>query len=153
MITAGKNQGWSWAEAGGPARPINFLYDGPRFGPARHILIWWAAARPGPSNFQRMGRGPAWLFKFSEDGPRPGPAHHIFKNSRPGPAHHFFKSLGRPDPAHHMATRPMKHGLYIGRPDNYVGRPVDLKGRPMTRPMCCPVLTGAGAYADMILER
>ena len=47
---------------------------------------------------------------------------------------------GRPGPAHHMATRPKKHGLYMGRPDNYVGRPV-----------CCPVVKGASAYADVIL--
>ena len=49
-----------------------------------------------------------------------------------------------------MAARPMKHGLYIGRPDKYFGRPVDLTGRPMGRPMCCPVLKGACAYADVI---
>ena len=48
-----------------------------------------------------------------------------------------------------MATSPMKHGLYMGRPGNYVGRPVDLKGRPM----CCPVVKGAGAYTDVILLR
>ena len=72
--------------------------------------------RPGPSIFQRMGRGPARPIKNSEDGPRPGLAHHIFIFSRPGPArpinfskvsarlspaHHIFKSLGpaRPGPA------------------------------------------------------
>ena len=32
-----------------PARPINFLYDGPRPGQAHQISIWWAAARPGSS--------------------------------------------------------------------------------------------------------
>ena len=68
-------------------------------------------ARPGPSNLQRMGRGPAQPITFS-------------KNHGPG---------------HHMAARPMKHGLYMGRPDNYVGRP-----------MCCPVLKDAYAYADML---
>ena len=70
--------------------------------------------------------GPARPITFSEDGARPGPAHHIFNKSRPGPAHH-------------MAKRPMKHELYMGRPDNFVGRPV-----------CCPVLKGAGAYADVL---
>ena len=60
------------------ARPINFLYDGPRPSPAHQI-------------------------KYSEDGPRPGPAHHIFKTSLPGPApsdpaHHFLKGLDRARP-------------------------------------------------------
>ena len=31
-----------------------------------------------------------------------------------------------------------------------VGRPVDLTGRPMGQPMCCPVLKGACAYAELI---
>ena len=44
----------------------------------------------------------------------------------------------------------MKHGLYMGRPDNFVGRPVDLTGRPMDRAMCCPALEGAYAYAGVI---
>ena len=52
-----------------------------------------------------------------------------------------------------MAARPMKHGLYMGRPDKYVGRPVDLTGRPMGQPMCYPVLKGAYAYADVIFLR
>ena len=44
----------------------------------------------------------------------------------------------------------MKHGLYMGRPDNYVGRPVDLTGRPMGRPMCCSVPKRACThYADV----
>ena len=42
--------------------------------------------RPGPSIFQRMGRGPARLIDFSEDGPRPDPAYDIFNFSRPGPS-------------------------------------------------------------------
>ena len=46
-----------------------------------------------------------------------------------------------------MKARPMKHGLYMGRPDNYVGQPVDLTGRPM----CCPVPKGACAYADEVI--
>ena len=39
-------QSLSWADAGGPARPIIFLYDGPR---------------PGPNHqkFRLVGRGPA----------------------------------------------------------------------------------------------
>ena len=86
-------------------------------------------ARPGPSNFRRMGRGPAKPNKFSKNhGPaRPGPS--FFQTSRPGPA------------AHHMAARPMKNGLYIGRPDNYVGRL-----------MCCAVLRGSCAYADVFFR-
>ena len=93
-------QGLSWANAGGPGRgwagpgrPIILLYDGLHRGPAQPVKIFrgWAAARPGPSIFQTMGRGPA----------QP-----ILKHLRPGPAHH-------------MAARPMKHGLYMGRPMCY----------------------------------
>ena len=51
-----------------------------------------------------------------------------------------------------MAARPMKHGLYMDRPDNYVGRPVNLTGPLIGRPMCCPVLKGACAYADVIFN-
>ena len=80
-------------------RPGPSIFDMMGRGPAHQILIWWAAARPGPSIFtgwaaarprpsifHRMGGGPARPINFSEDGPRPGPAHHISKNSRPGPA-------------------------------------------------------------------
>ena len=126
-------QGLSWADAGGPARG----WAGP--GPP---------ARPGPPIVDMMGRGPARAVKFSEDGPRPGPAHQIFRGwatARPSPSH-FQKFTARPGPAHHMAARPMKHGLYMGRPDNYVGRPVDLTGRPM----CCSVPKRACIhYADV----
>ena len=102
-------QGLSWADAGGLARS----WAGPGR-PARH----------GPQTFDMMGRGPARPVKFSEDGPRPGPAHHIKKfTARPTI---FSNVSARPGPAHHMAARPMKHGLYMGRPDKYVGRPVDL---------------------------
>ena len=108
-------QGLSWADAGGPARG-------------------WAGlgrpARPDPPIFYMMGRGPARPAKFSEDGPRPGPAHQFFRGwaaARPSPSHFqkfkarpiiFSNVSARPGPAHHMAARPMKHGLYIGRPDN-----------------------------------
>ena len=68
-------------------------------GPTHKNLIWWAAARPGPSKFQRMGRGPARSINFSEDGPRPGPAHHIKKKLRPShPGPSFFQK-SRPGPA------------------------------------------------------
>ena len=104
-----------------PAGPINFLHDRPR---------------PGPSIFQRMGRVPAQPITFSK---MHGPARPVI----------FSNGLARLGPAHHMAARPMRHGLYVGRPDNYVGRPVDLTGRSM----CCPVLKGPCAYADVILKR
>ena len=94
----------------GPARPVNFSEE--------------AAAWPGPSFFQRMGPGPAQTITFFL-------IH--------GPALTFSKVSARPGPAHHMTARPMKHGLYMGRPDNYVGRP-----------MCCPILKGACAYADVV---
>ena len=45
--------------------------------PAHQILIWWAAARSGPSIFQRMGRGPAQPITFSK----------IYGPARPGPSH------------------------------------------------------------------
>ena len=99
----------------GLARPIKFQLGGPRPGPARRIFRGWAAARPGPSNFQRMGRGPAQPITFSKIH---GPARPII----------FPKVSARPGPAHHMAARPMRHGLYMGRPDNYVRRPVDFDG-------------------------
>ena len=118
----------------GQAQRINVLYNGPQPGPARQIARGWAAARPSPPNVQRMGRGTAQPITFSK----------IHGPALPGLVHHFQKS--RPGLAHHMATRPMKHGLYMGRPDNYVGRPVDLTGRPM----CCSVPKRACThYADV----
>ena len=51
-----------------------------------------------------------------------------------------------------MTARPMRHGLYMGRPENYVGWPVGLTGQPMGRLMCCPVLKGAYAYADVFFN-
>ena len=90
--------------------------------------ISWAVARPGPSNFERMGRGPPGSSIFQKGrsparpikiqrmggspaqpitfsnvhGPaRPGPS--IFLKSRPGPARPitFSKVSVRPDPARH----------------------------------------------------
>ena len=69
-----------------------------RPGPVHQIFRGWAATRRSPSHFQKL-------------------------TARLGPAHHFFRtSLGpaRPGLVHHMAARPMRHGLYMGRPDNYV---------------------------------
>ena len=51
--------GLGWAGPVGPAQPIKLYFGGPRPGPARQIFRGWAAARPDPSIFQRMGRGPA----------------------------------------------------------------------------------------------
>ena len=128
---------WAGPGLGGPARPINFDMMGR--GPARPVKFSEDGSRPGRARH------------FSEDGPRPGPVHHIFKNPQPGPARPiiFSKVSARPGPAHHMAARPMKHGLYMGRPGNYVARPVNLTGRPI---MCCTVLKGACAYADVIFS-
>ena len=58
---------------GGAAR-IEPTSHGPWPGPAHQISRGWAAARPGPSIFQGMGRGPARPIKSPQDGPRPGPA-------------------------------------------------------------------------------
>ena len=69
----------------GPVHHFFMSYNGrPRPDPGP-LNLWWAAARPGPANFQRMDRGPPRPIKRPEDGPRPGSAHHIFKNTRPGP--------------------------------------------------------------------
>ena len=109
-----------------PARPINFLYDGPRPGQAHQISIWWAAARPGSSSFGGCAAA------------RPGPAHQLFGGWPPaGPAHNYWKTFTArfgparsiflssvsawPGPTHHMAARPMKHGIYMGRPDKLRG--------------------------------
>ena len=94
-------------------------------------------ARPGPSIFKGIGRSPAQPIAFSTI---PGPARPII----------FSKVLAQPGPAHHIGARPMRHELYMGRPDNYVDRPVDLMGRPIGRPTCCPVLECACANADEI---
>ena len=66
------------------------------------VHISWGAARPGPSNFERMSRGPAHSIIFqgtacgpprpvkrSEDGPCPGPSHQFFRGcamARPSPS-------------------------------------------------------------------
>ena len=85
----------------GGAAHIEPTSHGPRPGPVHQISRGWAAARPGPSNFQSMGCGPARPIKMSEDGPRPDPAHHIFKSSWPGPARpiRFSNVSARPGPA------------------------------------------------------
>ena len=90
----------------GGAAHIEPTSHGQRPGPAHQMSRGWAAARPGPSKFQRMGRGPAWPIKISEDGSRPGPAHHIFNFSQPDPARpiNFSKisarsGLARPGPS------------------------------------------------------
>ena len=81
---------------------------------------------------------------------RPSLSH--VQNSRPRPARPiiFSKVSARPCPPHHMAARPKRHGLYMGRPVNYIGRPADLTCRPMCWPMCRPVVNGSCAYADVI---
>ena len=79
----------------GPARPVKFSEDGPR---------------PGQANFQMMGRGPVQPITSSKI---PGPARPII----------FSNVSAQSGPAHHLAARPMKHGLYMGRPDNDVGQP------------------------------
>ena len=105
------------------------LVDWPEVRPGHQIIIWGAAARSGPSNFQRMGLGPARPINFQRMGRGPAQPITVSKfTARPGPAHHFFFISARPDPAHHMAAGPMNYVLYMGRLDNYVGRTVDLTG-------------------------
>ena len=52
-VHTSSNQDLSWTDVGGPARGR----AGP--GPVRQLFRGWAAARSGPSIFQRMGGGPA----------------------------------------------------------------------------------------------
>ena len=102
----------------GPARPIKFSDDGLRPGPAHQISTRWAAARPGPSNFQNPRPGPVRPTKFSQLtlGPAwPGPSHFQFF-SRPGPARpgaSHFQLLGpaRPGPA-----RPITFSIFSAQP-------------------------------------
>ena len=68
-----------------------------------------AAARPDPSNFERMGRGPARSIKFQRMGRCPTqPITFSTCTVGPGPAHHIFKSLGpaRPGPDKRPMTSP-----------------------------------------------
>jgi len=86
-------------------------------------LSWTDAGGPAPGWAGRVGLGRA---------SQTGPARQISRGwaaARPSPSH-FQNFTGRPGPAHHMAARPMRHGLYMGRPNYYVGRPVGLTGRP-----------------------
>ena len=79
-------------------RPITFLYDGPGSGPARQFLRGWAAARPDPSIFQRIGRGPAQPITLSNIY---GPARPIIfskVSARPGPARLIIWQRGPWDP-------------------------------------------------------
>lgn len=86
-------------------KPTN---HGPRLGPAHQISREWAAARPTPSNAQRMGRGPARAINYSEGGPRPGPSHFQTFTARPAPANQNFKSLG--PVRHHFQLGPARPG-------------------------------------------
>ena len=85
----------------GPGRPVNThgrphgpggaahtepTSHGPRPGPAHQISRGSAAARPGPSVFQRIGRGPAQRIASSKIS-RPGPSDLSRVSARPGPAH------------------------------------------------------------------
>ena len=103
----------SWAARSGPARQNTWdaSWAG-RSGPYRaHIL--WAAARSGPSIFERMDRGPARPINFSEDGSQHDPAHQNFRGwaaARPKPSQFqfftarpitFSKVSARPGPARH----------------------------------------------------
>lgn len=68
----------------------------------------WANA-DGPA---RLGWAGMPLFNLTGR----SPAHHLFEQARSGPAHH---SIFRPDSGHLKATRPIKHGLHVCRPDDF----------------------------------
>ena len=87
---------------------------GSRPGPAHQVSRRWSAARPAPSNFQRMGCGSA---------PRRGPAHHIFKCSRPGPARHSFQiGPARPGRDKQPMTSPANISIHV-IPSSLVNQP------------------------------
>ena len=97
----------------GGAAPMEPTSHWPRPDPAYQISRGWAAARRGPSNFQRMGRGPTQPVTFSNF---PGPARpfNFSKvSARSGPAHHTLKSLGpaRPGPDKRPMTSPGKYQI------------------------------------------
>ena len=108
----------------GEAAHTEPTYLGPRPGPAHQIIRGWAAARPGPSKFHRMGRGPT----------QPTTFFHIV-TAWPGPAHQFFESLGPawPGPSHFQSSR---SGLARPVTTFRSARPgsSQLSGRPMTSP-------------------
>ena len=110
----------------GPARPINFLEDGPRPDLAHQFFGRWATTRPGPSYFQKMGRGPSG----------PGPSNYKRIPARLACPIIFYKLSARPDPTHGL---PSRYGPFMGRPAISVDLPVDLHGRPM----CYPILKTA----------
>ena len=99
----------------GPARPIKFF-------------IWWAAARPGPSNLRGWAAARPSPSRFKKFTARARPAHQCFKQSRPGPAHD-------------IGNQAMRHGLHRGRPVIPVGRT-----------MCGPVLEFARICAHVFFN-
>ena len=69
----------------GGAAQIEPTPHGPRPCPTHQNFIGRAAARPGPSIFQKSRPGPARPITFSKVSARLGPARHDFSD-RPGPA-------------------------------------------------------------------
>ena len=80
-------------------RPLHGL------GGAAHVdaHISWAAARPGPSDCEMMGRR---RIRLRED--RPGPSNALDAGPRPGPAHNvsIFHGPARPGPPIFQSSRP-----------------------------------------------
>ena len=91
-----------------------------------------------------------------------GPAHQVFKRwvAARRSASHFKTSrpahqiLPGPDRPVTLAARPMRHGLYTGRPAISMGRPVDLMGRATGWPTCCLALSikGTRLCADVLFS-
>ena len=63
----------------------------------RQKFIWWAAARPSPSNFHLMSRGPAHQFLREWAAARPSLSHFQKFTARPGP---LDFQICRPGPVH-----------------------------------------------------
>ena len=82
-----------------PAHPIKFREDGARPDPAHQFFRGWAAVRPGPSIFRRMGCDPTQPITFSIFHGPARPTIFLKVSARPGPAHHIFEMLGPARPA------------------------------------------------------
>ena len=81
------------------------------------VHISWAAARPGSSNFESMGRGPARPINFSHDAPRPSrPINFSDDGPRPGPANRVSTrwATSRPGQSNFQNSRPSR-----ARPINF----------------------------------
>ena len=120
-----------WAGRPGPAHHFSMEWTATRPGPSLFCLVGRGPAGPGPSYSLKMGCHPARPIIFSEDGARLGPASQFFRGwpaARPSPSSFNFSWPGPAQPINFsnvsarrgrpmiFAARPMRHGVYTGRP-------------------------------------